>query len=112
MSVSIHSDDVAARDEQALPQRLALAAPRAQLRQQLLMDVDRHAQLGGDLARAIGRVGIDQHDLVQQRHLIHQGMLHRFDHVPDRLFFIQGGQRQADGHALFSFQRHAADRAA
>ena len=60
-------DDVAGRREQRLPERLALAAERAVAREHVQV-LDDACSLGlGDLARPIGRRGVDDEDLVEQR---------------------------------------------
>jgi len=70
------------------------------------MDVDRDAKLFGNCAGAVGRVGIDQYNFIQQGHIVHQGLLDGCNNFANRLFFIQGRQGQADGGALLLFELH------
>ena len=65
-------DDVAAGLVEALPQRLALAGEAAVARQNLLVDDHSGAFRCGDLAGPIGRVGVDDEQLVHQRMALHQ----------------------------------------
>ncbi len=104
--VSINpGNDVALRHQQTLPQGFALAAPRAEFGQKLLVNVNRHAERLGNLAGAVGRVRVNQHHLVQQRHIVHQGPLHGFKHPAHRFLLVQSGQGQADRHPALLFER-------
>jgi len=69
------------------------------------MDVHGDAVLGRDLARAVLRAAVDQHDLVQQRHLLHQRSAGQRDDLADRRLLVQRRQRQADRQALLLLQR-------
>src|SRR5256885_361214 len=65
-------DDVAAKDVQTFPERLALPAVAAGLGQDLIVDEDRNALLFGDLARAVLRARVDDDELVDQRNPLNE----------------------------------------
>ena len=99
-------DDVPVEHVEALPERLALAAEGAELGQDLGVAVDRHAQLLGDLDGAVGAVRVDDHDLVDERHLVHQRAPHALDDRPDRPLLVQRRQPDADREVLPLLERH------
>ena len=65
-------DDVAARLEEGLPERLALAPERAVARQDVGVLDDAGALGLGDLAGPVGRLRVDDQDLVDERDAAHQ----------------------------------------
>ena len=93
-------DDVAARREERLPERLALAAERAVARQHVGVLDDPRALGLGDLARPVGRRGVDDEDLVEQRHAPdHLAHAPAHDRA-DRLLLVERRQDQRDRDAL------------
>ena len=65
--VGVHEhDQVAAGDEQRLPHRLALARVAAELGPDLVRAVHDGPGVGGHREGVVGRVGVDDHDLVEQ----------------------------------------------
>src|SRR5581483_3839660 len=92
----------------ALPQRLALAGKRAVLRQDILVDEHGYAVRLRNLARAVLRSAIDQHDLVEQRELFYQRLLRLADNLADRGLLVDRRQRQADRQALLLLQLYEA----
>ena len=96
--------DVAARLVEALPQRLALAGEAAVSRQHLLVDHDARALGPGDFAGSIGRVRVDDEQLVDEGVTLDELAPGPFDDDPDRFLFVQGRQDQADGQSLLVLQ--------
>jgi hypothetical protein len=62
--------EVAPRDREAPPHRVALAVGAAVVGEQLVLGVDLGALRGGDLGGAIRRVSVHHEDLVYQRRLL------------------------------------------
>jgi hypothetical protein len=60
----------------------------------------------GHLASSIGRIGVDDQELVEQREALHQLVAGPADDDADRLFFVQGRQHQADGQTLLALELH------
>jgi len=68
------------------------------------MDHDPGAGRLGDLARSIGRIGVDDEQLIEQRMAFHQfapGPLHD---DPDRLLLVERREHQADGQPLLALE--------
>src|SRR2546430_8237465 len=80
-------DDVAAKDVQTFPERLALPAVAAGLGQDLIVDEDRNALLFGDLARAVLRARVDDDELVDQRNPLNEAGRGRAGGRADRGLF-------------------------
>ncbi len=82
-------NEVAARLEEALPEGLALAAVRAVAGQHVgVLDDTRPLGLG-DLARAIGRRGVDDEELVHQGHAVDEDAAGPRHDLADRRFFVE-----------------------
>ncbi len=64
------------------------------------MPVHGHAELGRDLDRAVGRIRVDHHQLVDEGDLVDQRALHALDDRPDRLLLVERRQADRDGHAV------------
>ena len=83
-----------------LPERLALAPERAVAGQHVGVLDDAGALGLGDLAGPVGRGGVDDEDLVEERdaadHLAHRPA----DDRPDRLLLVERRQDEADREAL------------
>src|SRR6266566_4252886 len=86
--------DIAVQHVEALPQRLTLALEAPQLGQHLRVAHDRDPELLRDLTRAIGRVRVDHHELVDQRRALHERSLDALDDEADGLFLVE--RRQPD----------------
>ena len=61
---------------------------------------DSHAEALGNRDSVVGRVRIDQDDLVQQGNVLHERPAHRADHFSDRFLFLQRGESQANRQSL------------
>ena len=72
------------------------------------MDDDPRAFGGGDLARPVGRSGIDHHDLVEERVAAHQLALGARHDVPDRALLVEGRQDERDAGPQPLLARHEA----
>ena len=105
-------DDVAVEDVEALPERLALAGHRADLGQDLRVPHHGHAELGRDLGGAIGAVGVDDDELVDERHPVDEGALDAADDKADRPLLIERRQPDADRQAGLLLERHELARVA
>src|SRR3990167_4964435 len=95
---------IALEHVKTLPQSLPLTTIRSILRQDLLVNVYRYAEILRDLYRFIRGARIDQHDLIQKRPFFKETFFQSADNIPDSLRFIEGGQSQADGQSLLFFQ--------
>lgn len=100
------ADDVARRDEQGAPQDLALAGHGRDAGQDVVAVDDSRPGCRRDLGRPVGRAGVDDHDLVDERDLPHEVMTDDRDDVADRLLLVQRGQDDADRLAARSFRGH------
>ena len=72
--------------------------------QRLLVNVHRDAQILGDLPGVVDGAGVDEDDLVEQRHVVHQRLAHGADHLADGLLLVERRQPQGDGDALLFFR--------
>ena len=93
-------DDVAARLEDRLPERLALAPERAVAGEDVGVLDDAGALGLGDLAGPVGRLRVDDEDLVDQRDPAHQLADRAADDRPDRLLLVERRQDERDRQAL------------
>ena len=94
--VGVHEDQhVAAGHEQRLPHRLALARDGAEVGPDLRRAVHDRAGVGGDRVGRVGGVGVDHHDLVEQRTVSTSASPDPGDHVADGGGLVAGGHDQA-----------------
>ena len=104
MSVSTKAMISPLRTKKTLPQSLAFAAKSAVLRQDILVRVNRNADILRDLDRVVARVRINQHDFIQQRVFVEELVLDGARNVADSFCFVERRQSQADREVLFSFR--------
>ena len=97
-------DDVAAKDEEALPQRFALARQRLNLREDVSVLVDVRTPRSCGLDGAIGGSGVDDDELVDEWHAIHQLDSDPLDDAPNCRFLVQSGNRDGHDEALLAFR--------
>jgi hypothetical protein len=89
-------DDVAAGHGQAAPHGVALAVGAPVLGQQLVLGVDLGAVAAGDAGRAVGRVSVDDHDLLDEPGTVVQPG-HGVEDGADGLGRVPGRQDQGGG---------------
>jgi hypothetical protein len=101
--VGIDKDQqVALGDQQRLPQCLALAGERAQLRRDLARPVHRGPGLGGDLRGGVRRVRVHDDDLIHQAGTGGE-RCDGGDYPGDRAFFVPGRDHHAHPQAQTAF---------
>ena len=94
--VGVHEHhQVAAGHEQRLPHRLALAPVGAELRTDLVRAMHSCAGVGRCREGVIGRVRVDDDDLVEQRGRLHQRLAHPGHDVAHCRRLVAGGDHQA-----------------
>lgn len=89
---------VTGRDVECLPQCLALALSRAEIRPDVAGPVDDRSGRSSALGGGIDAVRVDHHQFIDQGHLIDPCPAHDLDHRAHRALLVAGGDD--DGHVV------------